>query len=180
MSDTAIDTIYTRVAAEPTDMWEHMAFIKTCSSQCSSVVEFGVYDCTSTWALLAGHPKTLTSYDIARRPEVDEVEKAAADSSTRFTFILADTRTVEIEETDLLFIDAGHFYEELKVELATNAGKVRKLILMHDTTLFAHHDESYQGRGLWPAIEEFLAAHPEWVVRERVAYCHGMTTLARV
>lgn len=180
MSDSSIQSRYEVVKKEPTDMWEHMDVLKAHSAQCASVVEFGVYDCTSTWALLAGLPKKLTSYDIARRPEVDEVEQAASDSSTQFKFVLASSTEVELDPVDLLFIDSKHTYEHLKAELALHANKIGRYIILHDTTTFGHVDENYSGRGLWPAVEEFLADHPEWTIRQRLTNCHGLTVLERV
>ncbi len=179
MSTEDIEQGYARAAAEPTDMMEHMGTIRRYSAMCESAIEFGVYDCTSTWALLAGHPKWLTSYDIDRRSEVDDVERAALGPGTTFQFVLADTAAVEIAEVDLLFIDSMHTYEHLKKEFALHAGKVRKFILLHDTTTFGEMDQTYTGRGLWPAIEEFLAECPEWSVRERFTNCHGLTVLER-
>jgi len=34
-------------------------------------------------------------------------------------------------------------------------------------------------RGLWPAIEEFLAMHPEWIIERRYTNNNGLTILAR-
>lgn len=179
MSTEDIQRCYERVAREPTDMVEHMGTIRHYSSQCRRIAEFGVYDCTSTWALLAGLPERLTSYDIDRRAEVDEVEAVARDSSSTFQFVLADTAAIEIEPVDLLFIDSMHTYEHLQKEFRLHANKVAKFILLHDTTTFGQIDQTGEGRGLWPAVEEFLAAHPEWQVRERFTNCHGLTVLER-
>lgn len=179
MGISEIEVAFARVKCEPTDMCEHMDVICQYSGRCARVVEFGVYDCTSTWALLAGHPSKLTSYDIDRRAEVSEVEAAAQGSRTAFRFVLASSIAVEIEECDLLFIDSMHTYEHLRQELAMHAGKVTKYILMHDTTTFGTEDQIPGGRGLWPAVEEFLAEHSEWSLVERRTNCHGLTVLGR-
>lgn len=176
---SAIEQMFRRVAAEPTDMIEHMETIRGYSQQCRSAVEFGVYDCTSTWALLAGLPERLISYDIARREEVTGVEEAALAAGIDFSFVLADTATVEIAETDLLFIDSMHTYDHLRCELWLHSKYVRKFILLHDTTTFGNVDQTGIGRGLWPAIEEFLASAPVWRLRERFTNCHGLTVLER-
>lgn len=180
MSNETIDSVFLRVAVEPTDMVDHMETIRRYSIDCQRITEFGVFDCTSTWALLAGHPQQLTSYDIARRSEVDEVEAASQGSSTIFKFVLADTASIEIGETDLLFIDSLHTYAHLTVEFQKHADKVRKYILLHDTVTFGHTDENGNTPGLWLAVEEFLAAHPEWVVHEHFTNCHGLTVLRRI
>lgn len=184
MNHSAVESKFAQVAAEPTDMVEHMPVIRDYSSTCRTVVEFGVYDCTSTWALLAGFPERLLSVDVARRAEVDEVERLAPGAGVDFKFVLASSTAVELSETDLLFIDSLHTYEHLKEELRLHAGKVRRFIILHDTTTFACNDEtwngtSYVGRGLWPAVEEFLAANRDWTLKERRTNCHGLTVLAR-
>lgn len=179
MSVQEIDECYRRVAREPTDMIEHMETIRAYAKLCRSAVEFGVYDCTSTWALIAGRLERLTSYDIDRRSDVDEVERAVQGSGTTFQFVLGDTAQVEIEETDLLFIDSFHSYEHLTKELTLHVGKVRRFILLHDTTTFGYVDQTGDGKGLWPAVEEFVARSPEWHVRERFTNCHGLTVLEK-
>ena len=90
-----LDTYFERAKAEPTDMQGHMDVIKSYASKAATIAEFGVYDCTSTWALLAGRPQQLTSYDIARRAEVDDVERVAASSGLSFKFVLADSILLE-------------------------------------------------------------------------------------
>jgi hypothetical protein len=64
---------------------------------------------------------------------------------------------VEIEPTDMLFIDTFHVYEQLRRELALHAGKARRFIVLHDTTTFGEKGEREGSRGLWPAVAEFLA-----------------------
>lgn len=170
---------YAQVAKLPTDMVEHMPTLKTYACEASTIVEFGVDDCTSTWALLAGLPEQLTSYDPIRKPEVDEVVRVTAQSGVRFHFVQGSSLNAVFKTSDLLFIDSLHTYEQLRAELQLHAANVAKYIILHDTTLFADKDETYSGRGLWPAIEEFLAGHPEWRIKERYTNCHGLTVLQR-
>ena len=90
-----------------------------------------------------------------------------------------DTRKVEIVETDLLFVDSLHIYEQVQEELRLHADKARKYIVFHDTTTYADNGE-FGGRGIWPAIQEFVDSHPEWHLIERRANNNGLTTLIRV
>ncbi len=179
MSDS-LELTFSATKALSTDMWEHMERIRYYASQCESIVEFGVYDCTSTWALLAGRPKSLISYDIARRLDVDDVERVAAEHGLSFKFMLCDSLKAQFGETDLLFIDSLHTYDHLSAELRTHGNSVKKYIILHDTTTFEFCEETpHTGRGLWPAIEEFLAANPHWSIKERFTCCHGLTVLQR-
>jgi hypothetical protein len=172
---------------------QELDLLKRYSSQCTSVTEFGVHDCTSTWALLAGRPKKLTSYDIgdtshpyygvpgAVESEVNRVKEAAPSYGTEFRFVLGNSMEIEIEETEMLFIDSSHSYANLKKELSLHQGKVRRFIGFHDTTTFEVKDESGQPGGLWPAIQELLD-RPEgwWKIRERLTNYNGITVLERV
>ena len=79
---------------------------------------------------------------------------------------------------DLLFIDTLHDYEQLKEELFVHAHKVRKYIVLHATTTFGQAGETPGRRGLWPAVEEFLALGT-FHVKERYDNNHGLTILER-
>lgn len=177
---SVIDDNFNRVKAQSTDMEGHMDVIRKYASTCRAIAEFGVYDCTSTWALLAGHPQRLTSYDIARRPEVSQVEDAARQCpGVEFKFILDSSLNVDIGPVDLLFVDSYHTYDHLSQELAKHHSSVTKYIILHDTTTFANIDENQHSPGLWLAIEEFLQSNAEWFVLGRFTHCHGLTVLHR-
>lgn len=94
--------------------------------------------------------------------------------------------------------DTWHVYGHLKRELARHHATTRKWILLHDTTVDADVGESIRcrrdipeqmrlsgypraeiERGLWPAIEEFLAEHAEWELEKRYTNNNGLTVLAR-
>ena len=79
-----------------------------------------------------------------------------------------------------LFIDTNHNYSQIKEELRLHAEKVSRFIVMHDTTTFADHSEDNLPPGMWQAIEEFLAAHPEWTLMARFHHNNGLTILKRV
>ena len=179
MSLAAIQAKFERVSVEGTDMREHMPKLKEYASRCPRVVEFGVWDCTSTWGLLAGAPVWMRSYDVIRKDEVNEVEALVKNTSIDFQFVLASSIEVELPEVDLLFIDSLHTYAQLKTELALHHAKVSKLIILHDTTTFGEEDQFYHKPGLWPAVQEFLAVHGDWRVKERLTNCHGLTVLER-
>jgi hypothetical protein len=75
---------------------------------------------------------------------------------------------------------------------------VNKYIILHDTTVDEWYGETIRmgmnaeqqsretgipveeiNKGLWPAVEEFLLAHPEWFIERRDTNCNGLTILAR-
>jgi hypothetical protein len=116
-------------------------------------------------------------YDVVRQPEVDLLEAAAG--PTAFAFVRANVLAVEIEPTDLLFIDTRHDYEQLRRELEQHASKVHRYIALHDTTTFGEDGETPGTRGLWPAVEEFLAAG-DFRLARRDTNNNGLTVLERV
>lgn len=176
---------YENLCNSPSDINEHLPTLKRYTEECDHVTEMGVRWVVSTFAFLMGQPKKLVSIDIAT-PEsfggvsVDAITSVAQENGTAFEFILGDTREVEIEETDLLFIDTRHDYDQLRDELARHGEKVRKYIAFHDTTLFEWSGETAGCEGLWPAIEEFLAMNEHWVIHERFTNNNGLTVLKRV
>jgi hypothetical protein len=137
-------------------------------------------------------PKTLISIDI-QHPNVfganlHKVEELATNMGCNFNFILGNTANIEIEQTDLLFIDTWHAYKQLKMELNKHYSKVNKYIILHDTTTYEFNDETaYEssfgfygdGKGLWPAVDEFLNEHKEWKIHERFINNNGLTILKK-
>ena len=106
----------------------------------------------SIWGWLATNPKKLISYDIQDPSKwggsLEDLKDTANAYGTEFEFNLANVLEVEIEETDLLFIDTWHAYKQLKAELELHASKARKYICFHDTTSYENRDEtSYEEWG---------------------------------
>ena len=159
------------------DINEHLPTLKKYSEECDHITEMGVRDVVSTWAFLMGEPKKLISYDINQMDEKIILD-AIKDTDIEFKFILSDTTKIEIEETDLLFIDTLHTYEQLKVELELHGNKSKKYIIFHDTTLFGYRGERGD-IGLNPAIEEFIEKNPHWSKHEVFTNCCGLTILKR-
>lgn len=164
------------------DIEQHMPTLKKYAEECDHIIEMGVGLVNSTYALLMGKPKKMISYDF--QPQLVSHIKDLVKNDTDFEFIVADTRFIEIDETDLLFIDTAHDYRQLKIELAKHADKSKKYIILHDTTTFEFSDENDNQqpgiKGLWPAIEEFLTMNPRWVIHERYTNNNGLTILKRL
>jgi len=149
---------------------ELLPTLRDFAARAESVVEFGSYTGNSTVALLCGLPRTMTSVDIAKRQANVDLEQIIP-TEIEYRFLEADDRQIDIEPTDLLFIDTEHTYEQLHAELERHADKVKRWIVMHDTVTF--------GDQLNPAITEFLAAHPGWWEILRLENCNGLTVLER-
>jgi len=175
----------------PGDIHEHMEAIYKLSLECNHITEMGVRGVVTTWAFLLARPKKLISIDVMPCP-VQQAAALAPKYGIDFEFRMGDTGdpSFKIEPTDLLFIDTWHVYEQLKQELKLHSSYARKYIVMHDTTTFGDFRTGEQfdcyvktgpePKGLWPAIQEFLAENKEWVLKDRYTHCNGLTVLKRV
>lgn len=182
-----IDLLY----GTPSDINEHLPTLTRYASLCDRVTEMGVRWCTSTWALLAGRPRTMVSYDVRECPETTKVAAEARRYGVRFSFVMADDLQVEIEETDLLFIDTLHTYYQLTSELNMHSGKVRRFIIVHDTVSFGEEDErplwapspqqDLGRQGLMTAVLDFLESERGscWEIGERFLNNNGLVVLRR-
>jgi hypothetical protein len=191
---------YDGCCRRPSDINEHLPVLREHAEQCNHVTEAGVRSVVSSYALALG---------LARRGgrlvQIDlQTNDAVAQFGTRckplvdVEFHHASVLECPMEPTDLLFIDTWHVYGQLKRELARWHASVSKYIIMHDTTVDAVDGEALRNgddaralsaqtgipvdevtKGLWPAVEEFLAAHGEWALKRRYTNNNGLTILQR-
>jgi hypothetical protein len=171
-----LERLYERAASEPSDINEHCPTLRRLAAQASHVTEFGMRRGVSTLAFLAAQPARLITYDLIRLAEVDSLQRLAG--GTAFEFRLGDTLSIDIELTDLLFIDTRHTAAQLSAELARHASKVRRWIALHDTQVYGEVGED-GGAGLLSALRNFLASHPEWRIEERYLNNNGLIVLGR-
>jgi hypothetical protein len=184
------------------DINEHLPILRKLASECSSVVEIGVRSMVSTWGILQGlsencsTPRNYIGIDLEFPPSriFNLAKILARNEGICFEFLQGNDMEIDIDPTDLLFIDSLHTYCHLTYELEKFSSKVRKYIAMHDTSdpWGARDDHFYVGdyseypshfdrskRGLWPAVVDFLERHPEWSLLERRTNNHGFTILKR-
>jgi len=181
-----VDDMYTakcgNIEVYESDINQLLPTLHKYASECEHITEMGVRGIVSTWAFLAGRPKTLISYDI-NNPDSQALEyarKAAEEAGVSFTFHQKNVIDVEIEETDMLFIDTLHNYAQMKKELELHGNKARKYLAFHDTFSNKLRGETAgEGQGIWPAIEEFMKDFPEWTITEHLDVNNGLTVLIR-
>lgn len=164
---------------QPSDIDKLLPILRELATECEHVTEMGVRTVVATYAFLDAKPKKWVGYDIEYSPNTLMAEKLAKDEGIEATFIKQNVLETTIEPTDLLFLDTLHTYEQLKGELERHADKARKYIAIHDTETFGTNGELQGTRGIKPAIEEFLATHKEWYLKEKWVRCNGLTVLAR-
>jgi hypothetical protein len=171
----AIPDLYAIAAAGPGDFFEHVPTLRSLGDQVQHATEFGVRHGVSTVALLHSSCKTVVSYDIFQYAEVNVFRQVAAD---KFVFKIGNSLTVDIDPTDLLFIDTKHTAAQLYGELTKHATRVRRWIVMHDTVTFGNNGED-GGPGLREAIKAFLKANKEWFPVRHDQNNNGLMVLSR-
>ncbi len=145
---------------------------KKYASMVDTVVEFGVYTGLSTTAFLAANPKKLRSYDITNvnLSILSELVSYAESNNIDFQFIIGNSLEIEIDNTDLLFIDTVHKRKHTEAELQRHSKNVNKYIILHDTTAWP---------GVFEAVVDFLIKNNEWFIVEHCNKDSGMIVLKR-
>lgn len=188
------------------DIKEHLPTLYRYAKKCDSVFETGVRGCVSSWAFVLGLlegentnvRKKLFMNDI-NNCDVDRLLNTCVGLNIDIKYEWKSNLNLDFEENyDLTFIDTWHVYGQLKRELDKFSKHTNKYIIMHDTTVDAIYGETIRNRwnaqeqsaqtgfpveeinkGLWPAIEEFLANNPDWILLERYTNNNGLTILEK-
>jgi CDP-glycerol glycerophosphotransferase (TagB/SpsB family) len=199
------------ISKEPSDINEHIYNMVEYAKQCNHITEMGVRSIISTWAWLHGlednskgiksifnklfkPTKKLVSYDLQHPDKwgasIQDVYDTAEYYKINFQFYEKNVLDVEIDKTDLLFLDTWHSYKQLKAELGLHSEKAKKYIIFHDTTSYADKDEHLyeewgeewkaEGIGIWKAIEEFLNSSKNWQLHKRYTHNNGLTVIKRI
>jgi hypothetical protein len=185
------------------DIYEHLPTLYAYAQECKHITECGVRDAVSCYAFAAallGRQNTrLVLVDIEESNLVNIFLDECEYEEVPTVYHIESDLTCLIEETDLLFIDTLHVYGQLKRELDRWNSYTKKYIILHDTEVDKLGGECLRNGdnaeelskrtgipvheitlGLWPAVEEFLAAHPEWRLKEHFSNCNGLTVLERL
>lgn len=166
-----IEEKYQELLKIPSDVNLCFPLIRASVEKGDKVVELGVRECVSTWALLASHPDALLSVDVVRPPEtaLTEVESAAKEAGIDFQFFQADSTQLRIENIDVLFIDTLHLYSHIVKELWRHSGQVKKRIIFHDWLI----------PEVRSCIQDFLY-NVDWELEATSSESNGLAVLKRV
>lgn len=170
---------YQKAKTTPSDINQNVNILYELAKECKTVIEMGVRTGVSTRAFLNTDVQ-LISFDIALDKEVQKLFDEAKKQGKKVQYIQADVLNIEIEETDLLFIDTYHIYDQLKQELKFHGNKAKKYIAFHDTYTFGLVGENRQDKkGLLTAIIEFMIENPHWKFKIHKTNNNGFTVLER-
>lgn len=200
-----INSKYNELCNRSSDINEHLPTLYKYARECETVFETGVRGCISSWALTKGllengkESRSLFMNDISPC-NISELLNATKDLPIKMDYKWMNNLQLDLPyRVDMTFIDTWHIYGQLKRELEKFSKVTNKYIAMHDTTVDEIHGETIRCKwnavqqskesgypveeincGLQKAIDEFLAAHPEWTLDVRYRNNNGLTILRRV
>jgi hypothetical protein len=189
--------MYDLYCKTPGDINEHLPTLKKYAEQSEVVTELGVRFGVSTWAFIEARPKKLICCDIHYtffKPYEQAIKEKCLEYKIDFSFIPGDSLKIDIEQTDLLFLDTLHTYKQLHGELTRHADKTKKWIILHDTQTYGQEDESIydhasdlvknktgiEKQGLINAIDDFLLVNKSWRIKETFTNNNGLTVLEKI
>ena len=180
------------------DMSLHFPKLREVARDCYFIVELGVRELGSSWALLAGladrsgtwtEPCVETGRYLNRLPlyklvsvdhihpnefggDLERFQRIADENFVSHQFVLNSSLELEIPEpVDCIFFDTDHEYDQLKRELELHGNMATKYLLFHDTC--------QSGKKIVPAINEFLEKNEEWTILGHTNESCGLTILCR-
>jgi glycosyltransferase involved in cell wall biosynthesis/predicted Zn-dependent protease len=169
--------LYHTACTTPSDLSEHCPTLLSLSKECRHITELGTRTGLSTTTFLFAGPKKLVCYASTPIPQLEALQAHAA--PTNFVYQAEGKLPADIEETDLLFLDLERNYEPVAEALRRYAAKVRRYIVVPGTVKFMHYGQSPGCRGVWPAVNDFLA-DGAFRLKEQSGKQEGMAVLERV
>jgi hypothetical protein len=190
----------------PSDINEHLPVLYRYAKECNSVIECGVRNCVSSWALVYGllnndnnQPKTILLNDM-NECNIEELLNLTKDLPIEINYEWKNDLDLELTiNYDMVFIDTWHVYGQLKRELSKFSKCTNKYIIMHDTIIDEIYGETLRlgldaqkqseesgytldeiNCGLNKAVIEFLQNNPDWEIYEKLINNNGLTVLKKM
>ncbi len=203
LTTSKIEELYEVNCIKKSDIYKHLPILLKYAKRCKHITEMGARTGMSTSAFMHARVEKFVSYDYQySNPEPhlkQQIERLkntfnlARQEGINCQFIGADVLQVNIEQTDLLFLDTWHCYDQLKRELELHASKVNKYIIFHDVISYGVKGEGYPSldtnhpqrnnfngdKGIKPAIIEFLQANIDWKVEYQTKECNGLLIISK-
>jgi len=133
---------YENGCRQPSDINEHLPILLEACQDVEHVTEMGVRTGVSSLAFFYGDPKKYVAYDLKKDERIEQMFEYARSLGKDYEYIESDVLEIEIEETDLLFIDTYHCYEQLVRELELHSRKVKRYIAFHDVYTYGRVGEN--------------------------------------
>lgn len=175
----SLEEQYFKLVDKPSDINQHLPKLYEIAKDCKNIVEFGVRRGCSTIAFLAGGAKVF-SYDLEPHNIHDKILHWA--DPNQWYIVYGDIKKTAVKtsppECDAMFFDSEHSYDQLMFELQFTR-QARKYLIFHDTVTFWHKANVEGKMGIGPAIEQFIAANPDWATFYESKENNGLLILKR-
>jgi hypothetical protein len=196
---------YNSLCNSPSDINEHLPVLCKYAKECESVIECGVRNCISSWALVFGllnNNKEIKKILLNDKINCDINELLTETKNLPIEVSYQWKNNLDLELTsnyDMIFIDTWHVYGHLKKELYKFSPIINKYIIMHDTTIDEIDGETIRCGwdvntqsvetgytvdeircGLGKAINEFLETNTNWKLVEKLTNNNGLTVLKKI
>jgi hypothetical protein len=175
-SVTEIGRRVEQIASGPR-MKDEVAIMLKYGKQCKHITEFGVEYGKSAMLWASCEPDEVVGYDI--KPKISAEDLELINKHTKHVVNTASSLDVDIVETDMLFVDSLHTYDQVLAELSLHASKAKKFIMLHDMFACGVIDELKKKPGLLKAMNDFLASNSDWGVCEVEPTGNGVIVLKR-
>ena len=169
-----IESRYAQALVTSTDINEHMPTLRELASNCDHVTELSCWINGAAIAIAYGNPKQFHSIAPGPKPEWDYYLQ----NFPGFTSQIGIPGEIEIQPTDMLFVDTVHTGMMKNQELFKYASKVSRYIVLHDTATYGDTGQDGQP-GILAAVRGFLKMHPEWLVIRNDTNNNGLMVLSK-
>lgn len=160
---------------------EQLPILKSYTSKIDHVTEIGVNIGNSTRGFMAGRPKRMVGIDIKYfGKDTQRIKDLASNNGIDYKYIVADSLSIEIEPTDLLFLDGNHSYDYVFQELVKHSLNVSKWIFLHDITAEGRMSPVGKPYAVLKATYAFLEINNKWKVKLKDERHAGLMILERI
>jgi len=160
---------------------EQLSILKNYAEDCDHITEIGVNIGHSTRGFMAGKPKKMIGIDIKHfGAATKRLEDLASHNGIKYEYRVADSMSVVIEPTDLLFLDGNHSYRYVLGELLMHAAKVKKWIFLHDINHEGKPSPVGEPYAVIEGTNDFLKTTNNWVIKLVDKRQVGLMVLERI
>lgn len=145
---------------------EQLHILKNYAKQCEHITEIGVNIGHSTRGFMVGKPKKMVGIDIQHFGQATQrIQELAKNNGIEYEYRIVDSLSIEIESTDLLFLDGNHSYKYVFGELNQHSPKVNKWIFLHDINHEGKPSPVGEPYAVIRGTEDFLKATDKWKIK---------------
>ena len=175
-----IEAIYQNTLNLERDSNRHMPKLRELADNCKTVTDISIRQ-ESFIALAASKAEVVYSHSNEHNTLTDHVVKLRGKFVQRLSAI--PQNIIQIQPTDLLFLNTTHTANQVSKELAVFAPSVRHYIVLHNTMIYGEtgegHTEQAPVPGILLSVRHFMRQNPEWSVIYHSTEQFGLTVLSK-